>query len=148
MLITGQQFNEQCGCLPFVKLTNESCIHNGLEFKEGLNKDTIEFNSEKICGPGGLYFCDYRHFGKWTCYNKKEMYYMWDVKIPDNASILMMDKKLKCDMFILSNKRRIWTDSDLCLEAIKYDKRNMQFIKVQSTDAMWLEMCRQSGFIK
>ena len=56
MLITGQQFNEQCGCLPFVKLTNESCIHNGLEFKEGLNKDTMEFNSEKICGPGGYIF--------------------------------------------------------------------------------------------
>ena len=148
MLITGQQFNDQYGCEWFVKLTNETCIHNGLEFKEGLNKDTIEFNSERSCGPGGLYFCKYEHFGRWTYYNKTKMEYMWDVKIPNDAEVVIMDNKIKCNMFILLNKRCIWTDHDLCLKAIKYNQRNIQFIKVRSTDAMWFEMCRYSGFIK
>ena len=29
----------------FVKLTNKSCIHNGFEYKEGLNVDKLEFDT-------------------------------------------------------------------------------------------------------
>jgi hypothetical protein len=41
----------------YFKLTTEDCIHNGYQYKEGLNCLEGEFNNEQICGPGGLYFC-------------------------------------------------------------------------------------------
>ena len=36
----------------YVKLTTQNCIHNGYEYKEGLNILNEEFNNEKICNKG------------------------------------------------------------------------------------------------
>lgn len=43
-MISGKVFNEKYGHIKFVKLTNESCIHNSFKFKTGLNED-IYFHS-------------------------------------------------------------------------------------------------------
>jgi hypothetical protein len=66
------------------------------------------FNSRKVCGPGGLYFCEERDYRKWLEYGDKKMVYMWDVEIPDDAIVVVMDEKVKTDKFILSNKRCIY----------------------------------------
>jgi hypothetical protein len=39
---------EQC----FGKLTTQDCIHNGYQYKEGLNILDREFNNDEICGSG------------------------------------------------------------------------------------------------
>ena len=49
----------------YVKLTTENDTHNGYQYKEGLNCLNGEFNNEKKCGPGGLYFCRKENIGKW-----------------------------------------------------------------------------------
>jgi hypothetical protein len=44
--------------MDYVKLTNKNSIHNGYQYKEGLNCLNGEFNHKRICGSGGLYFCN------------------------------------------------------------------------------------------
>ena len=60
----------------FVKLTTKDCIHNGYEYKEGLNVLNGEFNTKSICAEGGLYFCREEDIYYWVHYNGKLMYYI------------------------------------------------------------------------
>lgn len=72
----------------YVKLTNESCCHNGFQYHEGYNHDTKKFIPDHSTNKGGLYFCEYEDFGKWIHYNDNgKMEYMWDVTIPDDVGI-------------------------------------------------------------
>jgi hypothetical protein len=57
---------------PYVKLTTKNCIHNGYEYKEGLNILDGEFNNKKICGSGGLYYCHKKDISRWVSYNGKK----------------------------------------------------------------------------
>ena len=89
----------------YVKLTNKLCIHNKCKFQGGLNVDILPFVEQKMCGPGGLYFCRYEDLGKWVVYNDQPMYYIWDVEIPEEEVVVDMGTMLKCHSLILSNKR-------------------------------------------
>lgn len=54
--------------MKFVKLTNESCCHNGFQFREGLNVDTVPFSTKTECCAGGIYFTTTEHFYEWLDY--------------------------------------------------------------------------------
>ena len=105
----------------YVKLTTEDGVHNGYQYKEGLNCLDSEFNSDKICAQGGLYFCDEKDIGKWVKYNNKKMDYIWDVVLLDDSKLANMTNKLKTDKFILQNKRTIWDNSELCKLAVQHN---------------------------
>ena len=144
-MITGKEFNEQNKGVRFVKLTNESCCHNGFEFKEGLNVDTVEFDEKEECCPGGLYFCKYEDFGEWIKYgNHEKMEYIWDVTIPDEEKVINMGKKLKVHSFILLNKQCIWNNNDICLEVVKQNGYALEYVKEQ-TEEICLEAVKQNG---
>lgn len=129
----------------YVKLTNESCCHNGFQYAEGLNTDIHEFNTDKVCDKGGLYFCKYEDFGEWIDYNTNgPMYWMWDVTIPENETIINMNNKLKVHSFALSNKKSIWDNKELCLEVVQQDGCSLMFVKEQ-TEEICLEAVRQDG---
>jgi hypothetical protein len=144
-MITGEEFNKKYKDISFVKLTNHECNHNGFQFKEGLNEDILKFDSREKCGAGGLYFCNYKDFGIWTEYNKSVMKYIWDVTIMDDAKVVVMDNKIKCNKFILSNKRSIWNNKEICLEAVKQNGHALKYVKEQ-TEEMCLEAVKQNGF--
>jgi hypothetical protein len=144
-MISGKQFNETTYNGRFVKLTNEECIHNDFEYKEGLNIDELEFDSRHACGPGGLYFCDYKDMGRWAQYNKKIMMYIWDVVIPNDAQVIYMTYKIKCDKFVLANKKPIWSNYHMCLEMVKQNGLAVQFVKEQ-TKEICLEAVKQNGY--
>ena len=143
-MILGRKFNEQFKNTSFVKLTNENCIHNGFKYEERLNKDTIPLHRIDNDSPGGLYFCKYDEFGKWCNYGNKKMEYMWDVEIPNDAKVVMIDGKFKSNKIILSNKRLIWSNNDLCLEAVKHDGFNIKHVYIKDPD-MCLEAVKQNG---
>lgn len=105
--ISGKRFNVIYQGVPLVKLTNESCIHNGFEFVEGLNIDVHQFRYDSKCGSDGLYFCNLKDVERWLDYGSRPMVYMWDVTIPDDAKTMVYGDKFKADKFILSNKRSI-----------------------------------------
>jgi hypothetical protein len=104
----------------YVKLTNKECIHNGFEYKEGLNIDIHPFNDNYVCKRGGLYFCRYKDLSLWHSYNHMNMYWIWDVSLPENEKVIDMGDKLKAHCIILSNKRCIWDDYDICLKIVKH----------------------------
>ena len=42
--------------MKYYKITNKEENHNGFQYKDGLNIDTIEFDPNGSCRPGGLYY--------------------------------------------------------------------------------------------
>src|SRR5579872_4720412 len=100
-VLTGKEFNTLFPNVEFVKLTNAKEKHNDFEFKDGLNTDTIVFNPNESCMPGGLYFTLKELAYRWIRYSTKFMKYMRKVTIPDDASVYIEDEKFKADKFIL-----------------------------------------------
>lgn len=113
--VPGKFFNEMYTNCKIVKLTSESCIHNGFEFVEGLNIDVNEFKNAEVCGPDGLYFCAEKDADHWFDY-RDGIKYAWDVTIPDDARVVVYDNKIKSNKFILSNKRHV---TDLIIHNIE-----------------------------
>ena len=105
--ISGKKFNEIFAGVPLIKLTNESCCHNGMNFVEGENIDNNEFRFDQSCGADGIYFCRLEDMFSWLEYSSSPMYYMWDAEISVNARAVMYRNKLKANRLILSNKRKI-----------------------------------------
>lgn len=144
IMITGAQFNEQFKGTRFVKLTNESCCHNGFKYEDGLNVDVQEFRPNTNCYPGGFYFCEYDKFYMWHVHRQYiekicntgyvKMDYIWDVVIPDDAKVAIGSDKFKCDRFILSNKRSIWDNKNLCKEIVKYRGVALAHVKKQTPE--------------
>ena len=145
IMISGKGFNELYKGISFVKLTNEESVHNKFAYKEGLNEDVLEFDPINDCVPGGLYFCKYEDFGRWINYRDELIMYTWDVKIPGTAKVVVMNDKVKCNKFILSNKRSIWDNEELCLEAVKQKGNALKYVKEQ-TEEMCLEAVKQNGY--
>jgi hypothetical protein len=137
--MSGKDFNEKFGSKQYVKLTRESCVHNSYLYKDGLNTDTKEFNPDKTCNEGGFHFCARVDFVKWLLYTNVNdpMYYIWDVIIPDNALVTIMDGGIiKCNQFILCNKRFIWNNYDMCKEIVQTEGLMLHYVeqKIQTDD--------------
>ena len=106
--INGSDFNEIYKNINFVKLTNYDCINNKYFFREGLNVDTNKFLTDRAVGEDGLYFCKEDNFIQWIFSNRsKPKYWLWDVIIPDDAKVVIMNNSIKANKIILSNKRKI-----------------------------------------
>jgi hypothetical protein len=134
--------------MAFVKLTYEDCIHNGYQYKEGLNCLNGEFNNEKICGSGGLYFCRKEDTGKWCNYGYKLMYYIWDVELCEDSKIVDMGDKLKTDKFILKNKRTIWDNEEICKLIVQYDGNFLNYVNQKvMTDEICKLAVQQNGYV-
>src|SRR5665647_3665118 len=106
-LLTGKEFNAKYTGKTLVKLTSESECHNGFQFKDGLNVDTVPFNPTSECKPGGIYFCELSKFFYWTIYNEKQMIWYRKVTIPDDAQVYVESDKFKADKLILSERHEI-----------------------------------------
>jgi len=126
--LTGAEFNAK-NTRKLCKLTNKVCCHNGFQFKEELNVDTVPFRTDIDCCPGGIYITFMDCFGDWTYYRTfmggvMDMVYIWDVEIPDEAKVYVEDPtKIKVDKLVLSNQRPIdqlleWQDPLFQLRAV------------------------------
>ena len=134
----------------YVKLTTKDRVHNGYQYKEGLNCLEGKFNSDNICAEGGLYFCDEKDIGKWVNYGNKVMHYIWDVTLFDDSKLVVMGDKLKTDKFIIQNKRTIWDDNGLNLRYVVHQTEELcklavqEFVKDQTEEICKLAV-RQNG---
>lgn len=97
-----------------IKLTNRISWHNGVQYEIGLNTDILDFNPRRDCRRGGLYVCRKRDIGRWINCNGF-MEYAYTVAFPDDEDVVDMGDKLKAHSIILSDKRYIWQDKELCL---------------------------------
>ena len=54
---SGEEFKKRCNRVLY-RITNPKENHRGFQYKTGLNIDTLRFNPDGECNPGGLYFFD------------------------------------------------------------------------------------------
>ena len=93
------------------KLLNKEKCHHGFQYQTGLNIDTIPFNPDESCRPGGLYFTDFSNI----LYNLnyiKGIYWIVEVSLPDSVRVYrerfrfdvseLIYTKYKADKIILS----------------------------------------------
>lgn len=98
--ITGKQFNNinATNNRHYICLIKNKCAHNSSKYNEGLNIATNLIE--------GLYFCDKATMQYWTR-DFESFDLVWTVTIPDDATIIVYEKKIKTDRFILSNRHTI-----------------------------------------
>jgi hypothetical protein len=144
MTITGKEFTEKYPNAELIKFTNKDDLHNGYQYKEGLNELDGPFNEEPICAKGGLYFCFKKDCGRWVEYRNMKMENAWCVKIPDDAKIVIMDGKMKTDKFILTDKRNIWSLEELCKLAVQQNGLYLWYVKEQTEELCKLAV-QQNG---
>jgi hypothetical protein len=126
-LLTGREFNKQYPSTVFVKLTNETEIHNGFQFKTGMNVDTEKFDPTSEC-KGGIYFCELRKFTKWLNYAATICVNYRVVSIPDDAKIYIEKDKFKANKIILSEKKEIMSHEKMRILAIRENTKNLFYI--------------------
>jgi hypothetical protein len=105
----------------YVKILAEDLNHNGFQYKEGLNVDTVPFNPVGSCSRGGLYFTTMQHMILYLNYGNK----IADVEIPDDAEVYKdpSGNKWKADKIIIKNIREIkdlpqWQDENFCRDVM------------------------------
>lgn len=50
--LSGEEFNKLYKNKKLYKLTNELELHNGFQYYDGLNCDTVDFNPNSTCSAG------------------------------------------------------------------------------------------------
>jgi hypothetical protein len=145
-VLSGEEFNKINNRKLFVKLTNYNENHNGFQFDSGLNVDTVPFNPEGECLPGGIYFCELKKMIHWLDYDDQPMVYYRYVLIPEDSRVYIENDKFKADKLILT-KRRLISDiltEKMYIEAAGNDGMVLQYIKKQ-TEAICLTAVKQNG---
>jgi hypothetical protein len=132
--LTGAEFNLKFKGIEFVKLTSESEVHNGFQFRTGLNVDIIPFDPSGSCKIGGLYFCRKTDLHLWTKYRSIRMVHVREVIIPDDAQVYDEINKLKCDKFILGQKSlisdlKLWSDKNFLLSMLPMNTDGLKYVQ-------------------
>lgn len=171
-ILSGKQFNAINRNLYgdnenyiLIKLTNEKENHNGFQFKDGLNVDSIKFYPHELCRPGGIYFIFTKNARKWISYGDKTMTFYRQVIIPDDSKVYIENGKFKTDKLFLNQRQNILNlnfnfikhnpkllkyikhqTEEICIEAIRKNWRVFPYIK-NKTDNVCLEAVKQNGAI-
>ena len=151
----------------FFKILSKDLNHNDFQYKEGLNIDTVPFNPQGDCEPGGLYFTDKEHILDYIYYGTL----IADVLLPEDAKVYKSGNNWKADKIFLLDIRPIedfvstlaWREilksvkqnglilryvqlqtPKICLEAVKQYGHTLQFVKEQ-TPEICLEAVKQDG---
>ena len=138
MLLTGDDLAR--ANTTYYRLTNEDECHNGFQYRDGLNVDTVPFDPSGTCRPGGLYFFSRVQLGRLIDYIPENFipYWISEVTFPPDAKIWKMEGKYKADKFILGERQTIFrTDCELLIEfvfkfAVRAEK--VDFVKTLLSD--------------
>jgi len=99
--------------MKFYKFTNEQENHDGLQYHDGLNIDSLPFNPSGDCKPGGIYFAreDILFFHN---------YWLREVTLPEGEEIYENPgepKKWKAHQVVLGKRRKF--DYEICRELLE-----------------------------
>jgi hypothetical protein len=87
--------------MKYYKIFKKDHTHQGYKFSEGLNVDSVSWNSDADCKPGGFYFsdaeniCEYLYYGSWIC----------EVKVPEGIEVIKGIGKYKAHEIIIDEFR-------------------------------------------
>jgi hypothetical protein len=165
-VVSGKKFNKLYKDKVFVKLTNESENHNGLQFKTGLNEDAVPFNPSGHCNPGGIYFCQEDRMIEWLSYSGMKMQYCRQVQIPTDSRVYIECDKFKADRVILTERKLIseqkfieaiekgnillaciaYQTEMICKAAIRNNCYELKAV-IDQTDEICLEAVKRDGLV-
>ena len=149
---TGKEFTDYYNKsnTKFYKILKEDLVHNRYKFIDGLNIDPIPFNPKGSCSAGGFYFTEYDKIAHWLTYTKN-LTYIAEITIPDDAQVYIEENKFKTDKFILNLKdmttikdHKCWYDADFCKLAVQQDGLALEFVNNQTPELCELAV-RQNG---
>ena len=92
--------------LEFFRLTNKREKHRGIQYKTGLNEDSVMFNPSGECKPGGMYFFSKRQLKKFWVF-ADDVHWIRKVTFPDDARVYAEEGKFKANKFILGERKTI-----------------------------------------
>lgn len=117
--ISGKVFNTLFSNIKFVKLTNNTEFHNGLQIHDGINIYTNTFNHHGSINR--IYFMEKEKAHNWFYYSSPigGMKYIREVTIPDDACIYIEYGTFSTNKIILSPRREI-SKKDYIDTAISY----------------------------
>ena len=139
----------------FITLCTKDYLFNGHKYELGLN----------ICSESDkLYFCNKNDIRSWIYRNRNVnrnstnsnndndnvndvMFYIWDVSIPDNEKIFNMGNYYTSKKFILSNKRCVFDDYNLCYVSIKTNPYSIRHIS-NTNNEKYNNMCELAVKLK
>lgn len=145
MLLKGSQLVKN----QFWRICKPDKIHNGYEWHEGVNIDTLPFNPEGSCQPGGLYFTTYKNL----LYYVDDKYPLMDywiarVHLDNNEPVYqesMHLTKWKAHQVTLGNMRQIkdLTEADR-YSLIKTDEwgNSLQKYDESRREELWLKVLK------
>jgi hypothetical protein len=118
-VIDGKTFNIINKNKKFVKLTNQTEIHNEYQFKDGLNIDTVKFNPQDKCKAGGFYFIEEKKFksDKIFLCERKEIFNDYE----------LCKQMIKKDGYIIKYIEN--PSIELCKLALEETEYSIQYIK-------------------
>ena len=134
---------------PLYKVTNQKEIHYKLEYKDGLNCDTMVFNPTALCSSGGLYITGFELLPKYFKYGV----YLRDITIPDDALVYVEPYSFKCNKIILGSRRLIrelewWNDINFCKRALNLDGELIRYVpKTLKSVDIYKEALTNTGFV-
>ena len=152
-VLSGEEFKEQY-VTECYKILKGGCVHNGYEFVNGLNVDSIKFNPKGECLRGGFYFTEYKKILYWLNYTK-DLTYIAEVTIPDDAQVYVEENKFKANKFTLNLNDKIdikdhecWTDNKFCELAVQQNTRALQYVTNQNNDICELAVQRNGNALQ
>ena len=99
-------------------------IHNDFEYKIGYNEDSVKFNPEGSCRPGGFYFTTVEHIHRFLDYGN----HIREVLLLENSQVYRdpFDYKFKTDRFIVGKiiDPKTIINSDNCYEFFEWTTCN------------------------
>ena len=93
--------------MPYYKIIGNN--FGNFNYKLGLNclSDNNEtFDSDPVCGPGGLYFCDITHIFECLEYGDK----VCTIELPEDAQVVKVENKYKADKIIITDIDVLYDD--------------------------------------
>ena len=104
--MTGSIFNQFLDKfdIKLFKLTNETEIHNSMQFVTGYNEDPLVFDTKSYCSPGGIYLTDAENLKHWIV-TLGDIKWIRSAKIPDDALVFIEPNgKIKVSHVILGER--------------------------------------------
>jgi hypothetical protein len=137
----------------WIRLTNETGKHRGVQYHEGLVRDPLEWNTSRECCEGGIYFCKREHVLHWMRYLGEPMVWAWTVDIPDGARQRHYIFQSKSEAVVLSHRRPVaviiaeLTEDEL-IRAVSRDRAAIQYIPDPSEAVQLASVRSNPGSLK
>lgn len=140
LLVYGYEFKKYFNC-PFYKVLNDSLIHYGYKYKNGINRlaENQSFNPNGECTSGGFYFTDLNNLGHWIDFTLHTKYIAL-IEIEDDTLVYIEDNyKFKAEKIKLNldGKKEIqnfphWNNPDFCLNMCRQNGLLLRYVIVQT----------------